>query len=69
VSWVTPEQFATKVVENVCDLSDYTSPDDQPDLLQCTVGQLQACVMQAFEHFDSNFVMPPPTPPAKEAGK
>lgn len=51
MSWVTPEKFAAKVIENVCELPDYTSPDDQPDLLQCTVKQLEACVIQAFEHF------------------
>lgn len=52
MSWVTPEKFAAQVVLNVCELPDYTSPDDQPDLLQCTVRELQACVMKAFEQFD-----------------
>lgn len=54
MSWVTPEKFAAQVILNVCDLSDYTSPDGQPDLLQCTVRELEACVVQAFEHFDSS---------------
>lgn len=46
MSWVTPEQFATQVILNVCELPDYTSPDDQPDLLQCTVRELEACVVR-----------------------
>lgn len=53
MSWVTPEQFAAQVVLNVCELSNYTSPDDQPDLLQCTARELESCVMRAFEHFDA----------------
>lgn len=54
MSWVTPEKFAAQVILNVCELSDYTSPDDQPDLLQCTVKELESCVIRAFEHFDSS---------------
>ena len=53
-SWVTPEKFAARVIEEVCELSDYTSPDDQPDLLQCTVQQLEACVLRTFEYFGDN---------------
>lgn len=52
MSWVTPQQFAAQVVQNVCELPDYTSPDNQPDLLQCTVSELEACVLRAFEQFD-----------------
>lgn len=52
MSWVTPHEFAAQVIQNVCDLPDYTSPDDQPELLQCTTNQLEACVLMAFEYFD-----------------
>jgi hypothetical protein len=52
------EKFAAQVILNVCELSDYTSPDDQPDLLQCTVSELESCVIRAFEHFDSERGVP-----------
>jgi len=52
VSWVTPEKFAAQVILNVSELSGYTSPDDQPELLQCTAAELETCVIKAFEHFD-----------------
>lgn len=52
MSWVTPERFAAQVICEVCELPDYNSPDDQPNLLQCTVEQLERCVLRAFEHFD-----------------
>lgn len=42
------ERIATNVVQRVCELPDYTSPDDQPDLLMCTVDQLHLCVMRAL---------------------
>jgi hypothetical protein len=42
------EAIATKVVQNVCELPDYISPDDQPDLLTCTVAELHLCVMRAL---------------------
>jgi len=51
VSWVTPEKFAARVIQNVCEL-EYTSPAAQPELLMCTASELEACVLQAFEHFD-----------------
>lgn len=41
--------IATSAVQNVCELPDYNSPDDQPELLQCTVTQLHHCVMSAIE--------------------
>jgi hypothetical protein len=53
MSWVTPQQFAAEVIRNVCDLPDYTSPDDNPELLQCTGAELEACILMAFEHFDT----------------
>ncbi len=42
------EQIAADVVRRVCELPDYTSPDDQPDLLTCTVDELHLCVMRAL---------------------
>lgn len=41
-------RVADDVVRRVCELPDYTSPDDQPDLLMCTVEQLHLCVMRAL---------------------
>jgi hypothetical protein len=43
------ERIATQVVENVCELPDYNSPEDQPDLVMCTVQELENCVLRAFE--------------------
>jgi hypothetical protein len=43
------ERIADKAVLGVCELPDYTSPDDQPDLLQCTVDELHLQVMNAVE--------------------
>lgn len=42
------EKIANNVVQRVCELPDYTSPGDQPDLLMCTVDQLHLCVMRAL---------------------
>lgn len=66
MSWVTPEKFAAQVILNVCELSDYTSPGDQPDLLQCTARELESCVIRAFEHFDTTS-RPVMNPPADKA--
>lgn len=43
------EQFVALIIRNVCELPDYTSPDDQPDLLTCTVGELDACIERAID--------------------
>lgn len=43
------EKIATQVVQNVCELPDYNSPDDQPNLVMCTVEELHRCVMRALE--------------------
>ena len=43
------ERVATEVVRSVCELPDYNSPEDQPDLVMCTVQELHACVVNAFE--------------------
>jgi hypothetical protein len=34
------EDAISEVIKDVCELPDYTSPDDNPDLLQCTVKEL-----------------------------
>jgi hypothetical protein len=52
MSWVTPQQFAAQVIQSVSELPGYTSPDDQPELLQCTADELQECIVRAFEYFD-----------------
>lgn len=44
-----PERIASRVVQNVCELPDYNSPENQPDLITCTVQQLERCVLRAFE--------------------
>jgi hypothetical protein len=71
MSWVTPKEFAEQVIQNVCDLPDYISPDDQPELLQCTSIGLEACVLMAFEYFDQSThrseVMNPPASAAQGA--
>ena len=46
------QRIAEQTVRNVCELPDYTSPDDQLDLVMCTVQQLEACVLQAFENIE-----------------
>lgn len=43
------EAIANQVVLNVCELPDYNSPDDRPELVMCTVKELHDCVMRAFE--------------------
>jgi hypothetical protein len=47
-----PQRIATRVVQGVCELPDYNSPEDQPDLVMCTVQQLEHCVLQAFEQLE-----------------
>ncbi len=39
-----------RIIRNVCELPNYTSPDDQPDLLTCTVDELDACIERALDH-------------------
>jgi len=43
------EKIVTAVVQNVCELPGYNSPDDQPELVMCTVTELHNCVMRALE--------------------
>lgn len=44
VEWVVSD-----IIRDVCELPDYTSPDDQPDLLQCTVEELTLIVTRSVE--------------------
>lgn len=46
------ERIAERVVLEVCELPDYNSPEDQPDLVMCTVQELNACVLRAFEQLE-----------------
>lgn len=55
------QSIAELVVRNVCELPDYTSPDDQPDLVMCTVQQLERCVLRALEYSS------PETPAPRDA--
>lgn len=41
--------IATAVIQEVSELPDYTSPEDNPDLLQCTVEELTAIVTGIVE--------------------
>jgi hypothetical protein len=36
------------ILRGVCELPGYTSPDDQPDLLQCTTAELELVVRRAL---------------------
>lgn len=36
------DEAIARIIQDICDLDDYTTPEDQPDLLQCTVSQLTA---------------------------
>lgn len=45
--------IATDVVQNVCELPGYNSPDDQPEMVMCTVTELHSCVMRAVEAFNA----------------
>jgi hypothetical protein len=45
------QRIADRVVGGVGDLTDYTSPSDQPDLMQCTAEELHAQVVNAVEAY------------------
>lgn len=36
------QKLIEEIIRGVCELPDYNSPDDQPELLQCTVQELDA---------------------------
>ena len=38
---MTKEQLVATIIRSVCELPGYTSPDTEPDLLQCTTSELQ----------------------------
>jgi hypothetical protein len=42
------EAIVADTIRNVCELPDYTSPPDKPDLLQCTVRELETCIRRAL---------------------
>jgi hypothetical protein len=42
-------RLSSRIIRRVCELPDYTSPDDQPDLVMCTVNELDACIVNALE--------------------
>jgi len=35
------ENTINLIIRDVCELPDYNSPDDNPELLMCTVGELE----------------------------
>jgi hypothetical protein len=42
------DRVVAEALRNVCELDGYTSPDDQPDLLQCTAAELETCIRRAL---------------------
>ncbi len=42
------DQIVAQVLLGVCELPDYNSPDDQPELLQCTTKELELVVRRAL---------------------
>jgi hypothetical protein len=42
------DDIVAEAIRNVCELEGYTSPDDQPELLQCTTGELDLCIRRAL---------------------
>lgn len=43
------ERVAADVVRRVCESPDYTSPDNEPELVMCKVGELHQIVLIALE--------------------
>lgn len=41
-------RIAADIMREVCELDGYTSPDGQPDLLQCTAAELETCIRRAL---------------------
>jgi len=48
VSGEAIDSIATTILRDVCELDGYTSPDDQPDLIQCTTDELDLIVRRAL---------------------
>jgi hypothetical protein len=42
------EALADRIVRDVCELEGYTSPENQPDLLEATTGELRAIILNAL---------------------
>jgi hypothetical protein len=59
MSWVTPKSFAAQVIENFRNLPG-------GEFIAITDTELEACVIMAFEHFDTTS-RPVMNPPADEA--
>ncbi len=45
------ERLRATIIQDVCELPDYNSPDDQPDLLQFTAEELQIILTRNLEAF------------------
>lgn len=45
------QEIATRIVKAVGDLPDSISPDDEPERLVCTCGELQNIVLSVLEDF------------------
>lgn len=41
-------EIVRDIITNVCELPDYNSPDDQPNLIQCTTGELEIILRRAL---------------------
>lgn len=39
------ERIATGIVQDVCELPDYNSPEDQPDVVTATVSELHHIIL------------------------
>jgi hypothetical protein len=42
------DEIVMRILTDVCELPDYNSPEDQPELLQCTTGELETIVRRAL---------------------
>ena len=51
-----PNDIARRVVLEVCELPDYNSPDDQPELLTCTVDELHRIVVRVLDEYPKGAV-------------
>jgi hypothetical protein len=56
------EQIAALIVRTVCELPGYSSPDDQPDLIMCTVQELEDAVLRALDSPSSARAIPVKVP-------
>lgn len=56
--WITPKQFEN-IVRDICELPDYSSPEDQPEVFMCTTEELR-CILVNNEVMED--VAAPPAP-------